>query len=355
MDGETAAIVFHIVQERSRQPKSPSEGPKREPRCKARLSYVLAERSRHSLIMLTADARRQERHGRVAFMSRPIFGLDLGTVRLGLVIAPPSLPLRVLDARTLVIDRHNLGPVADWVRAGLDENAVEGLPPDVVVELGPLYIPAGANAAKARAMAANHAGMEALLTLIYQACPGPLYQIVTIARRTWSSRVVPHHRGGVSNAEASAGLAAHLDPAGLWPLLSTQDTRDAAGAVIGYLLGVPRRKVRPGSVTRTRNRKYVYRYVPRKNARTKALEAHDARVAPRVEAAAAIVAALAPHIAHSGARSPAARRALGCRCIRPHRTDCPLYPGSPTALSHAKTKAQRDAKRVAREARGEVA
>lgn len=210
-----------------------------------------------------------------------ILGLDLGTAHLGVVIASHALPLRILDARTLDIDKHDLGPVADWVRAGADANATDGVPPDIVAEMGALYIPADAGPAQARAMAVNHARMDALLSLIYQACPGPVYRVTTIARRSWSSRIVPRHRGGLTNAEASAGLAAHLDPAGRWPLLSDQHRRDACGAVLGYLIGAPQRAYVPGKAGGKR-----VRCTPATLAR----RVHDAAMDALVEEAAGRVA-----------------------------------------------------------------
>lgn len=244
-----------------------------------------------------------------------ILGLDLGTAHLGVVVAAaPVLPLRILDARKLDIDKNDLGPVADWVRAGADANATDGVPPDLVVEFGALYIPAGASEQKARAIAENHSAMKALLVLIWQACPGPFYRVETIARRTWSARVLPAHQGGITNAEASAALAPHVDPAGRWPLLSDQHRRDAAGAIVGHLLGSP--------------------------GRGRRIRAHGSGPRPLLTAEERIAhrrAAVARHLAKNGAATAAAASAGGCTCgpdgaPRPigskgrHRAACPVAP-----------------------------
>lgn len=179
-----------------------------------------------------------------------IVGVDLGSRRLGFVVAGSSIPLRIHHADTAEVNPHALGGTADAIRRLVD-GRTDGLPPDVVVEYGTLYIPHDATPQQAQAMAAAHEVMASLLLLIRQALPGPLYRVHTIARRTWSSRVVPHHRGNVSNQEARAGLAQWLDPEGNWPKLSDQHRVDATGAVLGWLLG-PTAKARKAHVRRER-------------------------------------------------------------------------------------------------------
>lgn len=254
--------------------------------------------------------------------ARPIVGIDLGTARLGVVVAHPTLPLRVVDADVLDVNPLYLAPSADWIRAGLDEYAVNGIPPDVVVEFAPLYIPDGASAAKARAMAGNHSIMKDLLNLIYAACPGPVYQVAIIGRRSWSARVVPGHKGGITNAESNAGLADHLDPAGRWPLIQHQDTRDAAGAIVGYLLGAPHREARQGkSGAKRKQRPYVS--PPRVIARRAAEAAQDA-VADRCLAAG--IGSVSTLPLPIRLPSPCCRP-CGCGLRGRHRRGCTRYPG----------------------------
>lgn len=169
-----------------------------------------------------------------------VLGLDLGTKTMGIVLAEHVVPLRVLDAASVRVNVHDPEGSAAKVRALADQHAVR----DVVVEFGPLYIPATATPQQARAMAENHRVMDKQLDRICAACPGPFYRVTTISRRTWSARVVPHHQGGIGNAEARAGLATWLDPLGAWPLLADQHRVDAAGALVGWLLGPAKAKRR---------------------------------------------------------------------------------------------------------------
>jgi hypothetical protein len=218
-----------------------------------------------------------------------IIGLDLGTAALGVVIARNTLPLYVTDATTINVTA-DLGALADEIRALADRLARAPLPPDIICELGPLYIPVGASPQKARAVAANHATMERLLDRICQACPGPWYRVTPIARHTWASRVVPHQSGGVSTAQARTALPANLDPHGRWLLLADQHTRDAAGALIGHLLG-PAPKARP----RRRSTS------PGLSLAALSRRAHDA-AADALLVAAQARAALLPQLPYSGRR-----------------------------------------------------
>lgn len=220
-----------------------------------------------------------------------IVGLDLGTVHLGACVALGGIPLTIADAGTPPVNRHDLDATARDTRAWVDHWwGAAPFPPDVVIELGALYIPKDASPQQARAMAENHATMSALLALIYQALPGPFYRVHVIARRTWSSRVVPHHQGGVSNVEASAGLAAWLDPASAWPLLSDQHRRDACGAIIGHLLGAPLRSSRPNKPGRKRKPRPPRPPTPRQLAERR----QDAAADRLLEGAQARLAALPP-------------------------------------------------------------
>lgn len=233
-----------------------------------------------------------------------IIGLDLGTRHLGVVVAGDAIPLQIVDASTPTVDPHDLDATAREVRVLVDRLAGGALPPGVVVELGALYIPLGSSPQKAQAMAEAHATMGRLLDRIYEAVPGPYYRVVTIARRTWSSRVVPHHMGGVSNAEARAGLGAWLDPSSAWPLVADQHRADACGAILGWLLGP---SSRPYVAGRRRNRR-KRPLLPATIARLK----HDARVERLLPAAAERIAGAA--IAYSGPREATGAARSLCTC-----------------------------------------
>ncbi len=254
-------------------------------------------------------------------MTASIVGLDLGSAKLGAVAAFAGLPLRVIGAQTLPVDRHSLAPTADHLRAEVDALAAAcGEVPEIVIEFGALYIPKDASPQAARAMAANHETMSTLLLLIWQAMPGPVYRTATIARRSWSSRVVPHTQGGVTTAASNAGLAAYLDPAGNWIELADQHRRDAVGAIVGWLLGAPVRESRPWKAGRIRKR---YKPKPRPpSPRALAKRAQDAAADALLEAAQARVAAVVLPLP----RYVEPLRPCGCGQRGPHRDGCAIGP-----------------------------
>lgn len=251
-----------------------------------------------------------------------IVGLDLGTVYLGLVVARDSLPLYVLAADTWRINKDDLGPVADRMRAELDALADPGgLPPRLVMEIGTLYIPVGSDEKKSWAMATAHARAERLRDLIFAACPGPWYHTDTIPRRTWSSRVKPHHKGGVSDEEANEALVKHLDAYGAWTSLSDQHRRDACGAVLGDIIGSHGERVtssRAPGVKGKRNRKrvpYVYKEPPHLTKR----RAEDARLDALCEEGALRILAAPPRVVMEPSAPP---RPCACGSRGPHRAAC---------------------------------
>lgn len=163
-----------------------------------------------------------------------LLGLDLGSRRCGMVLAPPALPLAVPVAghQTLDVDKGDLAPVASQIGAMVASGNVSA----VVVEHGPLYLGADWPPAKRVAVAQAHEVASRLHERILTICAGIEVPCHTIARNTWAHRVVPHHQGGVSNEASNAGLPAHVDPE-TWGRLADQDQRDAVGALVGYLLG----------------------------------------------------------------------------------------------------------------------
>lgn len=240
-----------------------------------------------------------------------IMGLDLGSRHLGAVVSAEALPLRPLSRRWDV-DPRDLGPTADRVRREVDGLAgLDGsLPPDVVVEFGALYMPKDVSSQAAQKIAEAHATCGRLLDLVWRACPGPFYQVTLITRASWSHRVVPHTSGGITDAMANEGLRTHVDP-GMWTALVSQDERDAAGALVGHLLGAcARTSTRRNG--RKRNRP-LYVSPPHVLAR----RAHDARLDALCEAGALRILASPPPVVTEG-------RPCGCGRRGPHRRDCAL-------------------------------
>lgn len=253
-----------------------------------------------------------------------IMGLDLGSRHLGAVVSAEALPLRPLSRRWDV-DPRDLGPAADRVRREVDGLAeLDGsLPPDVVVEFGALYMPKDVSSQAAQKIAEAHATCGRLLDLIWRACPGPYYQVTTITRASWSHRVVPHTAGGITDVMANDGLRTHVDP-DMWAALTSQDERDAAGALVGHLLPAPARSSRYRSRDRRRDRT-----APRLSPEERVARSRDMRELRRIRETMV-------RREKMGTLTADERRAAGCRCIRGHNgggrctEDCVL------ALSYVK-------------------
>jgi hypothetical protein len=58
--------------------------------------------------------------------------------------------------------------------------------------------------------------------------------VVTMARATWSHRVVPFTKGGITDAMVNAALPSFIASGS--DLLLNQDQRDAAGLLVGHIL-----------------------------------------------------------------------------------------------------------------------
>lgn len=176
-----------------------------------------------------------------------ILSLDLGSRRIGAVLAPPSLPLRPVGKPVTVdVDPENIDPTVAHLAELLDAGRVSA----VILEHAPLYMPAGKSPAAYAAIATAHEVCSRLherITLLCRERKIPTLGTTqkgmshpAVSRQTWAHRVVPHHQGGITDAAANAGLEVHVDPAA-WALLTDQDQRDAAGALVGHLLPAPRR------------------------------------------------------------------------------------------------------------------
>lgn len=178
-------------------------------------------------------------------MTAPVLSLDLGSARIGSLMAPHALPLAFGpdDAATIPVDARDLEPTV----SGLAALLVSRPPSAVVVEHNPVpYMPPGKTPQAYAAIAAAHEVCSRLHERIWLLCREAGIPLVTIGRQTWAHRVCPGTKGGITDAMAAEGLRAHVDPTA-FHLLADQDQRDAAGALVGWLLGPPKRKARERS------------------------------------------------------------------------------------------------------------
>lgn len=244
-----------------------------------------------------------------------IGGIDLGSRWLAPVVAEDALPLRLAaPPQTLQVDPENpeivVGVVVElFVAAGVTRAAVE---------FGRFY--AGESPTPGQATAtANAWGVMLILKHLFQrelAAVG--IELIVMERRTWSSRLVPHHKGGVKTAESNDAIRARCAD-GVYEQLSDQHQRDAAGVLLGAWLidAEPRR------------RRYKYRD-RRKDKRTPRTELTEAELAERK--AKRHEYQIDWQRAQRATVTPEARRALGCGCLLGHngggrhRKDCPLAP-----------------------------
>lgn len=175
-----------------------------------------------------------------------IAGIDLGSVRLAVVLGVEELPLRLASpARTLKVDPKDLDVVVGVVVEMLIQAGVTR----AAIEHGAPYVPKGADEAAAAAMWRAHTVCTRLEERLYPPLRAAGIEVVTMARRTWSSRVVPHHRGGISEAESNDGVRGFCGE-GVYESFVDQDGRrdqdqiDAAGVLLGAWLidQAPRRR-----------------------------------------------------------------------------------------------------------------
>src|SRR5882762_6689712 len=123
---------------------------------------------------------------------------------VGVALAPAVLPLRGVLHTTVLVDPPDLAPavariVALCVGAG-----------QVVLEHAPFYVPSGKSPQAIAAMAAAHEVATVLEVHLQRELGALGIPVATIPRATWTHRVVPHTRGGISDAVARAGLEAHV-------------------------------------------------------------------------------------------------------------------------------------------------
>ncbi len=296
-----------------------------------------------------------------------IVAFDLGSRRIGCVATPAALPLHILIADVEDVPpiprgrRLDVGPVVDKLVA----RVLACKATTVLIEHGMFWVPCDATPQEAARRALAHEICSHLEAGIYReledgdggpeatatwagALPtshvedgalviidGRLVEIATITRARWSHRVVPHHAGSITDAQATEGLRAHVAEG--WELLTEgeasnrQDRIDAAGTIAGWLLPQPKklRKARGGASA-----------VPPGPVLTleQKIERRRKRLAERARM--------------RSARNMAALEAAGCVCFvgRPngggrHKAECPR---APPAMGTGKRAMSLGAERLAR-------
>jgi hypothetical protein len=249
-----------------------------------------------------------------------LVGLDLGSRHLGLVVlrrgfgafdgAAAVVPGGAgVYPITLDVDPARIGLVVTMALDRAEDAGASAL----VVEHAPWFPPGGASPGGLKISQANWLVTHDLLDALRRESPIPVH---VIARQTWAHRVVPRHRGGVTDADVTRALPALLDPASL-ALLTDTHQRDAAGAVLGYLLApapkVPREPMAKGDR-------------PPRKAKRRAGK-NDAWIARRSQA------------------RLEARRARGCTCA-PGAAKCPRScPGKRAARGSERPRASRSRRR----------
>lgn len=164
-----------------------------------------------------------------------VLALDLGSKHLGMVSAPPTLPLRPSARWTQDVDPANLDPAVGTVAAVLNTGKIG----TVVLEIAPrFFAPKGASEPAKAAMLEAYTVCRVLAERVELLCREhePPIPYERVSRQRWAHRVVPHARG-ITEEAGHAGVKVRTDP-GLWAILRGEHERDAAGALVGYLLGL---------------------------------------------------------------------------------------------------------------------
>ncbi len=251
-----------------------------------------------------------------------IAGIDLGSAWLAVVTAEDDLPLRLVEEpRTIAVDPKDLdvavSVVVDLlVKAGVTRAAIEH---------GPPYPPKDANQAALMAIWAAHNVCTRLDERITAALQREGIEAVTMAYRTWSSRVVPHHQGGVSQALSKDGVRARCAE-GAWERLhvvepakaGAQHQIDAAGVLLGAWLLDQEPRARRYRYRDRRKDKSAPRpdeFTPEERAERKAVTRRRCWENQ--------------HARQQGYKDATAREAVratvGCECPAKHVRGCPLF------------------------------
>lgn len=173
--------------------------------------------------------------------------IDLGSARCGVARGPSSGPpcVALADVVEPMLDANSRP-----LRAAVDALAAHVIGAErCVLEIAPLYMPAGVTPQAATAMANAHAACERIADAVAERCAAmaPPVPVVRVPRATWAHRLIPHRSGGIPQPEARAAVLRWLEGSGSVELPG-DDRIDAAGAYLwGVLPGLPRApKIRRG-------------------------------------------------------------------------------------------------------------
>lgn len=210
-----------------------------------------------------------------------ILALDLGSAHLGVVLAPPSLPLRPAAA-TLRVDPADLGATVRSALGGIREAGITR----VVIEHGKLYIPKGVSPAAAQKIGEAWGVCSRLHERLLVALADLDIPVDTISRASWAHRVVRRH-GGITTAMAREGVRAHVDPAFL-EALTDQHQIDACGALAWAVVpehprAKPAEHASGGDVPRQKRARVKKKISEEERARRRRIYARKARDARRVK------------------------------------------------------------------------
>lgn len=234
-----------------------------------------------------------------------VAGIDPGSRHLGVTTGyRDGLVVRVLSARTVAVDAKNLSVACSDTMFSIVNDDIEL----VVIERAPFYVPPGLSYQAAAAMGEALAVMRELAALLEHECRRAAIEVKIVGRQTWAHRIVPHHRGGITDGDVRGSLHNYLDIDSI-ALLRSKHEVDAAGAMLWHLLPELARKHK-----RRDRRKDKSKDRPPRVKLT-----HVERLAARRALYAATVARV----------PPAEREAHGCLCgarTGRHRAACPLAP-----------------------------
>lgn len=263
-----------------------------------------------------------------------IVGIDLGSRRCGCVAGVAALPFEVLVAETVEIapppkfHRLDLTPTLDALVARVEACGAS----ELAIEHGVFYAPEDRSPGAVAKMAQNHAATSILEAGLYRVLtdqresaieiatwagllPSSTIRVSTIARNSWTHRVLPRTSGAITEEQANDALRGHLTP-GSWERLKTQDERDAVGAIVGHLLGAT-----PGQAKKSGARK-----------RPAAPRAVGPKLPPE-QRGEKIRAQTRERVRRHRAPAAAAKVAAGCLCFvarahggGSHKRGCPLAP-----------------------------
>lgn len=249
-----------------------------------------------------------------------IGGIDLGSAWLAAVVAADDLPARwTEEPRTFAVDPRDL----DVVVAVVVELFIKSGVTRAAIEFGRFYSGESPSAGQATAMGNAWGIMHTLEHLFGNALRAAGIEVLTMARRTWSSRLVPHHQGGISTADSNAGVEAKCAE-GEYARLLDQHQRDAAGVLLGAWLVDPER--------RRRHQKYRDRRKDPTAPRPPELTPEERKLKQLIGTRERVRRCRIADATRDGPgyhrpldATSEERAAAGCACSAKHRRDCPIY------------------------------